>query len=529
MTIDAVDSSSDEEIGLYLDWALQTGIWDGRPVSWIEASEFHEEVQARIFQRLVEDPESSFAVQLTQIANLQSSDLTLLARDIQELRFSNSDMILQVGLGKSLRKFWKKHKAEILIGAAIAAVITVAVVVSISTAGAGAAASGAALGALPDNKSKSKDKKKEPPSAAAPPPALPSASPATLEPSHTVKPEPPSIILPPLSDSQMLFTEAGIAFQGTFTPYRHIVHNRFDPRLSPCPTSHIPLAAPLSPSQPLDASRPAEPPCLVDPPRPNLEPSWLSSAFSMIGKHVIDNPDLFDFNAPEPRPEVSMPFTIPGKTIPHMQVFGINGINTTMDTAVSHAEYLSRLGHGLSVDWVYNRSHGAVVDLFEVFTLNYSGTSPHTAQILMEQITAFHQNNLDCPDAKALLICFSQGAIHTRNALIRLPKEVRNRVIVVAIAPGAIVPKALCYRSHNYASAKDIVPYGETVGIGLLDVDESEISRKINDMKVLREELILLDPHPGATGIDHDFQSPTFKNQIREHVEDYIQKGGIYQ
>jgi len=37
-----------------------------------------------------------------------------------------------------------------------------------------------------------------------------------------------------------------------------------------------------------------------------------------------------------------------------------------------------------------------------------------------------------------------------------------------------------------------------------------------------RDELILLDPHPDATGIDHDFESPTFKDTIEKHISKYL-------
>jgi hypothetical protein len=43
-----------------------------------------------------------------------------------------------------------------------------------------------------------------------------------------------------------------------------------------------------------------------------------------------------------------------------------------------------------------------------------------------------------------------------------------------------------------------------------------------------RQELILLDPHPDVSGIDHDFQSPTFRRIIEQRLEDHIRCGGEY-
>ena len=42
------------------------------------------------------------------------------------------------------------------------------------------------------------------------------------------------------------------------------------------------------------------------------------------------------------------------------------------------------------------------------------------------------------------------------------------------------------------------------------------------------KNLILLDPHPDATGIDHDFQSPTFTETIEKIMKDYLKHNGEY-
>jgi hypothetical protein len=39
-------------------------------------------------------------------------------------------------------------------------------------------------------------------------------------------------------------------------------------------------------------------------------------------------------------------------------------------------------------------------------------------------------------------------------------------------------------------------------------------------------QLHILEPHPNAKFWDHEFASPTFKNKIQEHIEDYIKNYG---
>jgi hypothetical protein len=152
-------------------------LWNGRKISRGEVSEFRNEVERRILERLFQNP-SDFEQMAAQLAWVGSTgaDRTLLAKDIQALDFSKSDLIIQAGLGKTLSKFWKKHKKEILIGIAALAVITVVVVVTVSTAGAvaggAAAAGGAALDSLKkkEDEPDSKEPQKDPPAASPPPP-----------------------------------------------------------------------------------------------------------------------------------------------------------------------------------------------------------------------------------------------------------------------------------------------------------------------------------------------------------------------
>mgnify|MGYP003353666719 CR=1 FL=1 len=100
-------------------------------------------------------------------------------------------------------------------------------------------------------------------------------------------------------------------------------------------------------------------------------------------------------------------------------------------------------------------------------------------------------------------------------------------MIVVAIAPGAIISKKMCYKSYNYASKKDVVPLGEVFFAGL---NEPEIRKElVKEVVEHRQELIVLDPHPTASGIDHDFQSPTFYEIIDTRLNEYLLKGGSYE
>ena len=70
--------------------------------------------------------------------------------------------------------------------------------------------------------------------------------------------------------------------------------------------------------------------------------------------------------------------------------------------------------------------------------------------------------------AKFLMVCHSQGAIHVRNALLDYPPELRERIIVVAIAPGGYIYQQTCAQVIHYRNAskwRDFVPRIDKKGI----------------------------------------------------------------
>ncbi len=108
-------------------------------------------------------------------------------------------------------------------------------------------------------------------------------------------------------------------------------------------------------------------------------------------------------------------------------------------------------------------------------------------------------------------ICHSGGADHVKNALIASSESVRQRIIVLAINPSVIIPRKLCFQSHNYMSRRDFVTRLDIMG-----------------RLKYGNELHLLEPHSNAKFWDHDFASPTFAPIIEYRINNYIENfGGI--
>lgn len=227
---------------------------------------------------------------------------------------------------------------------------------------------------------------------------------------------------------------------------------------------------------------------------------------------------------------ISKKYNIAGRISSHY-IGWINGVANSFDDFKASGLYIQKLAGGSQVSGIYNHSHTIVVDLIESACLNHLfDYSPVTAKLLQKEWQDFHEYNLDRPHAKLLQICHSQGAIHVKNALQNCPLEIQNRLIVLAIAPGAIVSDKLCFKAYNYASEKDIVYKFEPSRPTLLPgvIDDVLIPRFGEPILPALEELTLLPPHSDAEGIDHEFISLTFRPLIEKALGHYIERQGQY-
>lgn len=110
-------------------------------------------------------------------------------------------------------------------------------------------------------------------------------------------------------------------------------------------------------------------------------------------------------------------------------------------------------------------------------------------------------------DARFLQICHSQGAIHVRNALLDYPHEIRDRIFVVAIAPGAYIHDRTCARVIHYVS-RDVIP----------DLDWEGAKKS-------RHTTVKLDPDAEASFFDHTILSPTYRRPIKNHITEFFRSG----
>jgi hypothetical protein len=220
---------------------------------------------------------------------------------------------------------------------------------------------------------------------------------------------------------------------------------------------------------------------------------------------------------------ISSVFEMEGTKLARGAIGGINGMGNTFDEAQDHCRYLKLLSSNHHIEWTHNCSHSIPLDIAETLFFNFQGFSA-PAKFLKENWEKFHKSHANDPDAKYLQFCHSQGALHVRNALSHVSKEIRDRVTVVAIAPATIIPKKLCYDSFNYVSKSDPIPALETTWLIGFEAPPPHTLAIISQEAF--KELLILEPHPEARGWDHGFQSTTFREIIKKHLEKHITEYG---
>ena len=480
-----------------------------------EAAELQNRLEERILTLLFSDDisESQFQQMVQYLARIGTdlSKSSLLEKEIIELNEPFDELITQCGFGKKAWKatcktgrFFKKHRKEILAGVAICATgIGIAVVTGYALS--------ASVGGVVVAGAKSIFSTEEKPN-----PLIPNVRPPTqqeLAECQQALSKPLPQIEVPISADELLVTSKGIWVNGQFYSneqlmHQSIVQNELSSYLStnygwtPVPPEHLNTFS--SSSDPQQA-----------------KPQDLQHTYGT----VINPSKTFEVE----RDVISTKFIIEGKQIPSCQIGWINGINNTYRESMMSGQYIQSLSGGLAVSGVHNCSHTPIVDLLECVLLNYNGHSPFTAKMVKEDWNAFHEANANNPHAKFLQFCHSQGAIHVKNALEQSLPEIRDRIIVVAIAPAAVVPKEFCFQSFNYVSEKDIVYKFELTdppSFESLTVDDVILPTVAE--RIYSDQLIILKAHPEATGIDHAFLSPTYRESMEERLAEYQFHEGIY-
>lgn len=186
----------------------------------------------------------------------------------------------------------------------------------------------------------------------------------------------------------------------------------------------------------------------------------------------------------------------------------INGVWNNFKSVKESAVHLSKLANGYNIHFVHNATQGLTADPVEyLMGRNHIATDP--VRLLHAMWNSYFEKN--SATAKFLMVCHSQGATHVQNALLDYSPELRERILVVAIAPGSYIYQKTCASVVHYRNAsvlRDLVPY----------LDQPGAKRE-------KDTIVNLVSHPFAGFFDHGFQSLTYKPALTDEIAAFL-KGG---
>jgi RHS repeat-associated protein len=200
-------------------------------------------------------------------------------------------------------------------------------------------------------------------------------------------------------------------------------------------------------------------------------------------------------------PSTNAPFQL--KEAPNKGIGLVNGIMNTQADFEKSMQHLGQMSE-YNVQGVHCPTRGLLTDLWHYFKARFCGTAYEGVREIHNMLDDFFQNASH--DATFLLIGHSRGVVYIRNALMSYPPELRQRIEVLAVAPGEFIDPALCKSVTHLVSKGDPIPH---------IADHRGLKR-------FRDTIVSLDPHRNASKIaDHSFCSDTYKERIEKTLEKY--------
>ncbi len=190
---------------------------------------------------------------------------------------------------------------------------------------------------------------------------------------------------------------------------------------------------------------------------------------------------------------------------PKMKTMYVNGILNSFTDFLDGLTFLGGMS-GLNVHGIYNSSFGLGSDLFCYFSGLLFGINYDPCRLMQSEWDEFFKNNPE--DGMIHVICHSRGCVYVRNALRTYPPELRDRIVVTAVAPGAYIDRHLCRDVQHYVST-DIVPWLDIAG-----------------RFRCRDTIVNLKPAPTTSVWKvHGFTDDTYKDWIDRRIQRFNNGG----
>ncbi len=209
---------------------------------------------------------------------------------------------------------------------------------------------------------------------------------------------------------------------------------------------------------------------------------------------VYSNPDMKNTTP-------SCCFHLYRKELDRGQIGFQNGMNASLEHAKADAIRISNdSARGYNIHSTYSSTFGLKGD-FSSALLGQGGIiTPAVIQLLdqWQDFAETHENQ------HLLQICYSRGCIEVHNALVEAPKELQQRIIVIAIGPATLIPPELAYKAINL-----VIPADPVVKVAtnrhLLDTPSTRFLKEHNDTKN-----------------HHDLHGSSYREQLCTMIDCYI-------
>ncbi len=188
-----------------------------------------------------------------------------------------------------------------------------------------------------------------------------------------------------------------------------------------------------------------------------------------------------------------------GELSPNCQVFSVNGIHCTRDEAREMAQSVSDSIGGKKVLYVYNASHGPVLDFMEC-AMEKLGFHTHASRLLTRTLRE-HSEKVG-PNGTLAIFAHSEGGIHTDNAIERVNQTVRAKVEAYTFGSGSLFEgKGTAYTRH-YVSSRDPI-----IACSPITFCKSRFSNNSN--------VEVLQSSGGSPLANHSFMHETYQSRLK--------------
>ena len=213
-----------------------------------------------------------------------------------------------------------------------------------------------------------------------------------------------------------------------------------------------------------------------------------------------DMPLTFDVNSLKLRDPVTNSI-LQFQEYKHIMFAGVNGMGNTFQDSTQNALHFAQEVNA-NVTYVYSPSYGVGFDLLRS-ALGRAHIASETVREIYNLWDGFQsKDKRNCIFGKS----HSRGAIDTNNALLLLPKEMAERIVILAVAPGVFMNPNLCSSVVHLVSS-DPIPYLDPWG-----------------MLMHYSTIEFLERAPSAGFIDHSFTSETYIEGIKKYSNNFLRK-----